>query len=204
LALPAHEGRRLQREVVDPRVQGLQRREARRQIRSEELEDPLGTEEVFQAALAHVAQLRVVRKLVAGQRSGGVREKGLAAVPGGEQAGHTVDGRTEVVAAALLGGPGVKRHARSDHAALLPFLGVKRALASEGGFQGVGGRGEGCAEGVAHRLEDVASVPLYRGPQNLVVAGESGLHGYRVALPEASRALNVRKQKRHSAGWWPP
>jgi hypothetical protein len=76
------------------------------------------------------------------------------------------------------------RHAYLNQRFLVPLLGAKRALGEEGGLDGVRGRGERRAEGVTDCLEDEASVGLDDGAQDLVVAGEGGLHGGWVALPE--------------------
>src|SRR5215217_1103940 len=66
LLLPANQRGELRGQVVYPRVEGLQGREARRQVQGEELEDPLGPEEVFKALLPEVPQGRPLRKIVPG------------------------------------------------------------------------------------------------------------------------------------------
>lgn len=60
------------------------RRELRAQAGCDELEDPLGTREVFQAVLAEVDAPLVVGEVVLDDVAGRAREEDLAAMPAAE------------------------------------------------------------------------------------------------------------------------
>jgi hypothetical protein len=82
-----------------------------------------------------------------------------------------------------------------------PALLKQSLLRRERRFCSVGGGAKGGAEGVANRLEDVATPLLYGGPQQLVVAGEGFLHCLSVALPQPGGALYVGEQEGDGACW---
>src|SRR5215211_5687045 len=149
--------------------------------------------------LSEVPETRPPRKLIANQLLSREREQHLPTVGGREQPRNPVYGWSEVVAISLLCGARVQGHPHPKRLSLLPFEGEEPALGFQGGFQGIRGSGENGTEGVAHRLEDVATTLLYGAPQYLVVAGEGDLHDRGISLPHLSGTLYVGEQERDCA-----
>jgi hypothetical protein len=69
-------------------------------------------------------------------------------------------------------------------------------LARSGGIQRVARGPEGRVDTVTRRLDDVATMPLDRTPQDLVVAAQRRSHRLRLLLSQPRRALQVREQER--------
>ena len=91
------------------------------------------------------------------------REQGLAAVPGREEPGDPVYGRTEVVASAARPPPPCAAPCGPGSRLPRPTAPRGARVGREGGPEGFRGRGEGSAEGVTDRLEDEAAVaPRWR------------------------------------------
>ena len=110
LILAADERRRLRRQVVRTRVEGLERREVGAEIGSDDLKDALRPDQVLQASLAHVAQHDIRREMVADQLLGRQRQEDLAAVPGRHQPCGAVQGGAVVVAVAQVRHASVEGH----------------------------------------------------------------------------------------------
>ena len=104
----------LDRQVVGQRVEAAQWREVNGQVRGDDLEDVLGTGQVLEAMAAQVAQADGGRQRVPHQLAGGQREERLAAVAGGQEAGHAIDRRAEIVAVALQSRAGVEGDTDSE------------------------------------------------------------------------------------------
>ena len=114
------------------RLPGRERRKVGRKIGADELEDLLGTAEIFELVRAQVTERERRRQRDRATRfRGGVREQDLAAVAQREHAGDAVERRAEVVAIAQLGHPGVERHAHAQRAGHAPGFCVERALGGE-------------------------------------------------------------------------
>ena len=115
------------RQARPGRTQGGQRREARRQVGVDELEEVLRATEVLQAMLAEVEQAGARRQPLAGKCPGRRRQEDLAAVPGGHDPGGPVDRRTEEVAGPLLGLAGVHAHPHAQRTGLAPMAPAARS-----------------------------------------------------------------------------
>ena len=122
------------RQVRPGRARRDQRREVRRQVWVDELEEALRPTEVLQAMLAQVDQVgarRAAPRVLA--RSGRLGQEDLAAVPGGHDPGRPVDRRPEVVVATMLGLAGVHPHPHPQRTGLAPRLRGHAELGGQGG-----------------------------------------------------------------------
>ena len=110
--------------------------------------------------------------------------------------GRPVDRGAVVVAVAQLGLAGVQRPCARATDRRAPTLGARaRAARRSPRVDRVGRGGERGVHPVAGGLHHVAVVRLDRRTQDLVVAGERGLHRVGVLLPEAGRALDVGEEE---------
>jgi hypothetical protein len=127
---------------------------------------------------------------------GRLRQQHLAPVPGSEKAGHTVEGRAEVVPLPHLRLPGVHRHPhpKPRHFPLQHPLRLDRRL-----HRVRGGTKHG-AELIADGLEDVTVVRDDGRAEQRVVAGEGIPHRGGLLFPEAGAALDVGEEKGDGAG----
>jgi len=91
------------------------------------------------------------------------------------------------------------RHAHLDGAGCLPVGGVEGALGCQGSVEGLRRGGEGCAKGIAHGLEDITVVLLDGFSKEGVMAGNGGLHGAWVFLPQSSTPLYIGEEECDSA-----
>ena len=104
-------------------------------------------------------------------------KKHLASMPRGEEAGHPVEGGTNIVVSSLLGGAGVQGHAHSHLPGLRgPRLGVEGALSIEGGLQSLGSGGKGSLESIADHLVGIPAVGFDGMAEDGFLAGEGSLH----------------------------
>jgi hypothetical protein len=194
--LAADEARRLQRKAEGRRLRGPRRRDPRREVGVDELEDPFRLAEVAQAVEPQVAQRRAIGEVVAREAGGGEREEGLSAVRGGQQPGGAVQGGPEVVAPALLRPAGVERRADAQRLRAVPGLAGDPALRFESGGDSLSGPLEDGAEGVAGGREHAPAAGLDRVPQDGVVARQGRTHPLGALLPEARAALDVGEEER--------
>ena len=116
----ADEARGLTRQVVGERLQRAQRLALHGRPRKNELEDPLRFLQVLQPVRAQIPQGRAVLERRPRAARGRLREEDLAAMPGGQQSRHTVQGRAEVILAPLLRRAGVQGHPHPQRSRLIP------------------------------------------------------------------------------------
>ena len=183
------------RQIVGAEVERPERRKIGRQIRGDHLVDALGPGDVSQAALAQVARLDAGRQALADQLQHCPREQNLSAVPGRDEAIHTVERWAVIVAAALFGRPGVKRHAHSQRE-LVPVLRHQRALSRESRRHAKNG-----VTRIADGFENTAPAGFDGVAHERVVAGQRRRHRLRTLFPEFDAARNVGKEKNKMSGW---
>src|SRR2546430_5433537 len=109
--------------------------------------------------------------------------------------------RRKIVAVARFRVAGMQAHAHPHRADLAPALAVERALRVQGRACGVAGIFEHRAERIAHDLEHVATVRVYRALEQRVMACLRFLHRIGMLLDQSRRALDVGKKKGYGAGW---
>ena len=168
----------------------------------QELEDALGTGQVFQTCLSQAPKRDPSRQFVPHQLLSRQGEQHLTAVSCREQASDSVERRPEIIVVALLGDSGVQGHADFEGEACGGAGGdtAQALLRLEGGFEGHGSGGEGGAESIADGLEDGASIGLDGGAEEGVVASEGEAHSVGLFVPEASAALDVGEKERDGSG----
>ena len=110
LILPPDERRRLHGQVVGTGGQRPERREVRRQVGVQELEDPLRPVEIAQGMLAQITQARSCRERVPSEILRGQGEEHLTAVSSGQQARQPIQSGSEVVAILRRRCSGMQRH----------------------------------------------------------------------------------------------
>ena len=110
LFLSSYERGRLDGQVVEPLVQGLQRWEAGGQVGGDKLEDPLRPDQVLEATLPQIPQSNPFRQPIPEQFPNSGGQQDLSAVGRCEEPRHPVEGRPEVVTSALGCGAGVQGH----------------------------------------------------------------------------------------------
>src|SRR5207249_6982274 len=74
-------------------------------------------------------------------------------------------------------------------------LRLQRPLSGYRRRDGIMGCGKDGVESISHRLERVTAMGLDRMAQESIVAGERGVHGGRMLLPELGAALDVREEE---------
>ncbi len=79
-------------------------------------------------------------------------------MPCHQQSRHPVERRPEIVVVASLGRARLERHPHPQRSDLAPRLDAERPLGGKGGDEGILPGSEGGAEGIADRLEDVATM----------------------------------------------
>jgi hypothetical protein len=126
-------------------------------------------------------------------------EEDLAAMPRRQHSRYPVEGGAKVVAVPRLRRPDVKGHTRAAAWRRATAL-LAAPWPGQGRGEGVGCRGEGGAELIADRLEDVPLVGFDGLAQDGVVVGEGALHGLGVLLPEPGAALDVGEEKGDGTG----
>src|SRR5262249_5117649 len=146
------------RQVMSQSLQRPERRELARHARMHELEHLLGLLQVFEPVRAQISQARIRRQFLMQRIGGGAREQDLASMSSGQETGHTVEGRTKVVALPLLCGAGVQRHSHAQWTGFSPWLGPQELLSLKGGSGSGRCRGEHRTELISHCLEDGAAV----------------------------------------------
>ena len=164
------------------------------------LKDPLGTHQIFEAALAEAHQRHTGRQRVAGQFLGGKGQQCLTAVPGGHEARDAIGQRPEVIPITLLGGARVKRDSHAKGRFNGPGRGHQGALHGKRACQRLRRDGERGAEGIAHCFEDKSAVRFDRVAQNSVMEGDGAAHGIGLRFPQPRTAFDVGEQKRDGAG----
>jgi hypothetical protein len=85
----------------------------------------------------------------------------------------------------------VQRHSHRERRDPLPRLRDQGSLGGQRRGERIRSRAESSAKLVPDRLENVTAVAHNGGAEQHVVAGKSGVHGFRVLLPEAGAALDV-------------
>ena len=194
-------GRR--RQPVGPTGAGRQRgqrRELRRQVADDELEELFGAIEVLEPVLAEVPERDVARQLVGDQLARGARDQHLSAVAGRADPRGAMDVQADVVIVSDLGLAGVDADPHADVDTLGPALGRQRPLRAHRGGDRVARPREGDEERIALGV-DLAPVVLgERRPQQALVLGEH--LGVAAAQPrqQPRRAFDVAEQERDGAG----
>ena len=200
LLVASDEARQLDRQVRTARAQRPKRREVSFEVADDDLVDLLRPVDVAKPVRAEVLELDRLREPVAGEHG---RDRGaddLAAVGDGEDPRHPIEGGTEVVPVARLGGARVERHPDPQRAGLVPGRIAQRALGGDRRVDGRDGVGEDREHPVAGRLDHAAAMPVDARAQEPIVLGERRTHPVGVLFPEARAALDVREQEgRHRA-----
>ncbi len=199
LPLPSDERGQLGRQIAWRRPRP-ERREVRGQARHRELEDALRAVQVLEVMLAPVQQGRAGREIVGDERGARRRHEDLPAVTDRQQSRDPVEGRAEVVAVADLRITGMDRHPDVDRGGRGPRLVREGSLPGEGRPSRRAGPLERRQQAVAGCLDDPATGPLHRRPQQIVVRRERRLHRAPLRLPQPRAALDVGHEKRGGVG----
>ena len=163
-----------------------------------------GPEEVLQAPLAEVPQLRPLRQPYPAPVPGGMRQEGLLAVPDREQARHAVYRRAEVVPTPLSSTVPVCSAILTLITNPSSHVSPKRARwAASAAARAVGSIGEGGAEGITNGLEDVAVV----GSNDATPGSRRGAPGLSPSPPRRAPtalvepSMSVNRKVMGTRGW---
>jgi hypothetical protein len=196
LGIAADERGGLHRQPAGEVVERRQRREARLEARSHELEDLLRAADVLEPELAEVAQRGGLREAIRHQRGRRGGQEDLAAMRGGHQARGPIDRRAEEVILALLRLAGMHGHPDAERARRRPGLGGEGELGADTRLHR-GCRGREHREGtVARGLDQPSAGVLDALAEDGIVARERGRHRGGLLLPQARAAGDVREQER--------
>ena len=201
LGMPANERCQLERQVGQFATQRADRRELPWIIQVNELEDVLHAGQVFEAVKPEVSDASPGRDLIDEQFLSGLGKQDLAAVPGGEQPGASVQGLPEVLALAQLGLAGMECHADLELGAGRPGCLSEFTLELErigGGISGATKDGHGAIAGSSAANID-AAVALQAAGHDSVVLSHRGAHGWWGRLPGFCGALQVGEDKGQGA-----
>ena len=195
LLLSSDEARQLDRQVGSARAQRAERREVSIEVADDDLVDLLGTVDVAKPVRAEVHELDRRREPIAGEHGGDRGADDLAAVGDGEDPRHPIEGGTEEVPVACLGGTRVERHPDPQRAGLVPGRIAQRTLGGDRRVDGSHGVGEDRQHPVAGRLDHAAAMPVDARAEEPIMLGERRPHPVGVLFPEARTALDVREQE---------
>ena len=137
---------------------GRQRREVRRQPRSNELKDALRVFDVLQLVRAEVDELDVGQLLVLDDRRGRLREENLPAVPGGHDSRGAVHPEADVVVVRDRRLTGVHAHPDPEPRVGGPGVSLEGLLGCHRSRNGILGARKGVEERVSLRVDLVAVV----------------------------------------------
>ena len=193
---------RRRRQPVRPTGSGRQRgqrREVRRQIADDELEEVLGAIEVLEPVLAEIPERDVRRQLVGDQLARGARDQHLPAVSGGADPRRAVHVQTDVIVLPDLRLAGVDAHPHAHVDALGPTLGRERPLRAHRGGDRVARPREGDEERVTLGVDLATVVLVERRPQQALMLAKH--LGVAAAQPrqQPRRTLDVAEQERDGA-----
>ena len=135
LLLATDKRRELDRQVVPAPIKAVQRRELMREVRVQELIDPLRLQQIPQPVFPQVPQLAPLGQRPPGQLLDGLGEENLAPMTRRHQPREPVQRGRQVVPARIRRGVSrVQGHAHSQRSGrIAPVLGQQRALAGDGG-----------------------------------------------------------------------
>src|SRR3954453_22979601 len=150
--------------------------------------------------LAKIAQRDAGRQVVADEIDGRLRQEDLAAMPGREQTGDAMNGRTNVAARACLNGAGVERHPYVLGSAGLRRLVHERALPGDGRGEPIGGglkRGPDRlrADLIVRDLNEVSPAALDRVLEQPPLAIQRTAHGIRILFPLLGAVFDGGEEK---------
>src|SRR5262245_7736683 len=113
-----------------------------------------------------------------------------------KQTCYTVDRLAKIIATALLRHANMQSHSDFDLPRRnVPLFADERALGSQGSGKRIVGGGEGGAEGVSHRLEDITTRIFDSRTKDYIMTREGGAHLPGLIFPVPGGAFDVRKQK---------
>ena len=117
----------------------------------------------------------------------------------GEDPRNAIEGGTEEVPVARLGGTGVERHPNTQRADLVPGRVAQGSLGSDRRVDGRYGVGEDRQHPVAGRLDHAAAMRVDARAQEPIMLRERRAHLGCVLFPEAGAPLDVREQEGRDA-----
>jgi hypothetical protein len=165
--------------AAEGHVQGVQGGEFRGKVGRLEIEDRLPLDDVAELVATEQPQGRIGGHPAAHLLGGRPRQQCLPPVARREEPCNAIQGGAEIVAAAMLGCPGVDGHPHADPGQLA----LQHSLSGDGCLDGGLRRSEHRAEGIAHRLEDRAAVALDHIAQERIVTRQRLLHLRGIAFP---------------------
>ena len=123
------------------------------------------------------------------------RHEDLAAVRNGHEASGPVQGRTEVVAVALLRCPAVDCHADLEVKRRVEASATQRLLRLDRRSHGAFRSRKSSCEPIASGRKDEPVMAVDRGPQDLIMPAQRNPHRLRRLIPQARRANDVGEKE---------
>ena len=163
------------------------------------LEDALRAREVAQTHRAQVAERHTRGRAVDQQHRQRLRHQHLAAMRRRHDARGAVHHAAEEIVVAALDDAGVQTAARPQRNAVDARIG-ECLLELQSGRDRVLRVVEGGVHAVARHLDHAAAMRVDRGPRQVIVPGQRGLHALRLALPQLGAAFDIGKEEGRDRG----
>ena len=194
-AFTADERGKRRRQIVRERHERSQRREGALETFHVDLMNIFGTFEIFERVCTEIGEMRTARQLVANELCRHAGEQDLSAVTGCEQSRNAIDGRSEIVAVALVRRPGVNGNPHAHATDIREIRLRKRFLNGDGGAHRIVSAFEGDAECITYRFEDEAVTALDFTAYDRIVPPKCFPHRKRISFPPRRASLDIGEHK---------